>query len=147
MFLALQRAPHRLVQRLGPRHGARFGHAGGLAQVHDVDRRQRPIPDAPGEREDVQPSGLSPVQCLERWRRAPQEQPSALEARAHGGDVARVVARGRPLLVARLVLFVHDDGAEALDRREDRRPGADRDAPLAAAQRAPRVGALAVGKS
>src|SRR6058998_803716 len=60
--------------------------------------------------------------------------------------IAGVVARRRALLVAGLVLFVHDNGAQALHRREYRRAGADGDQPLTPAQRAPRVRALAIGE-
>ena len=87
------------------------------------------------------------IQRLERGRRATENQPRPLELRAHRGGIAGVVARRRALLVAGLVLFVHDNGAQALHRREYRRAGADGDQPLTPAQRAPRVRALAIGEA
>ena len=44
----------------------------------------------------------------------------------HHGAVAGVVARSRvALLVARVVLLVHDDQSEAAERQEERRTGPD----------------------
>ena len=55
-----------------------------------------------------------------------------------------MIARHRPLLVARLVLFVHHDGGESLHRGEHRGARPHGHPPLAAPQRPPCVGALAV---
>ncbi len=83
---------------------------------------------------------------LQRWCRASENQASAFELRPHRRRIAGVVARRRPLLVAGLVLLVHHDRAQPLHRREHGGPGADRHEPLASAQGAPRVGALAIGQ-
>ena len=65
---------------------------------------------------------------------------------AHHGHVAGVVARRLLLLVGMLVLLVHDDQAQRLDRREDGRAGADDDAGAALADLVPFVVALAGGQ-
>ena len=85
------------------------------------------------------------IERLQRRRRASENQPRPLELRAHGRRVARVISRGGALFVAGFVLFVHHDRAQALHGREHSRSGADSDETFAAAQRAPCVGALAVG--
>ena len=68
----------------------------------------------------------------------------SFELSALRGDVARVIARRRALLVARLVLLIHHDRAEPLNGREDGRAGTDRDAALAAPERLPSIDALTI---
>src|SRR5690606_26381909 len=82
--------------------------------------------------------------ALERRRRAAQHAHCTGEPCPDDGQLACVVARRFRLLVARLVLLVHDDRTEVRDRREDGRARTDRDATLAAAESAPRVVALTV---
>src|SRR5690606_4045056 len=80
----------------------------------------------------------------ERRRRAAQHAHCTGEPCPDDGQLACVVARRFRLLVARLVLLVHDDRTEVRDRREDGRARTDRDATLAAAESAPRGAALTV---
>ena len=81
---------------------------------------------------------------LEARRGAAEHTDRPGSVRAHHGDVAGVVARrGVELLVARLVLLVHDDQAEVLDGREDGAPRADDDRVDAVADARPGVEALA----
>ena len=65
-------------------------------------------------------------------RAPPRPSPLPLELRAHQRHVARVVPRRRALFVARLVLLVHHDGGEPLDRGEHGGAWPDRHPPLAA---------------
>src|SRR2546426_12107517 len=113
-------------------------------QIHDLHRRQRARPHAIRQRDGDEPLVS---ERLDRGCRAPENKASSFELRAHRGGVASVVARGRALLVAGLVLLVHHDRAKPLDGREHGGAGPDRGAPLAPAQRAPRIGALAIGQS
>jgi hypothetical protein len=69
---------------------------------------------------------------------------SAPACRAHDRDVAPVIARALLLLVRAVVLLVHDDQAEVRRRREHRRPRADDDVDVAAADAVPLVVPLAV---
>ena len=58
-----------------------------------------------------------------------------------------MIARRLPLLVARLVLFVHDYRAEILQRREDRRARTDCDFLFTALECEPGIVALAIAES
>ena len=83
---------------------------------------------------------------LECRGRAPKHSDRSLVTRPNDSNIAGMVARRLVLLVARFVLFIDDDGANVVQRRKDGGARADRDAPLAALQRAPGVDALAVAK-
>jgi hypothetical protein len=85
--------------------------------------------------------------CLQRGRGAAEDEPRPLQLGPHPHHLPRVVAGRLSVLVALLVLLVHNDEAEILDRREDRGAGPHCDPPLSAAQQPPGVGALAVGQS
>ena len=137
-------AAHGLVERHGPWYPAGVGYPLGAAQVDHRDRWQRSRADPVGQLETHHLPRGGEVQRLEGGRGAAQNHPRSLESRALDGHVAGMVARRRPLLVARLVLFVHHDRPEPLDGSEHRRAGPDGQASLAAPQRPPRVGALAV---
>src|SRR4029078_6898300 len=90
--------------------------------------RKTRFSDALGQRQQrVFPArGIHPA--FETRRRAPEHDYRALVSRAHDRDLSRVIARRLTLLVARLVLLVHDDRAEVLERGKDRRPRAGGDA-------------------
>ena len=84
---------------------------------------------------------------LQRRRRRTEHDGSALDLAARDRHLARVVARRAVLLERRLVLFVEDDEAEVLQRREQRRTRADCDARLALQQALPLAAALRVGEA
>jgi hypothetical protein len=89
-----------------------------LSQVHDLDHwklsARDPIRQA---KQPVLPRlGVHPA--LERRRRASQHDYGARRVRPHDRDLAGVVPGRLALLVARLVLLVHDDGAQIAHRRE-----------------------------
>src|SRR5439155_4226261 len=137
-------AAYGLVERHGPRYPAGVGYPLGPAQVDYLDRWQGSRADSAWKLEAHHLPHGREVQRLERRRGAAQNHARPLEPRTLERHVAGMVARRRPLLVARLVLFVHHDRPEPLDRSEHRGAGPDGHAPLAAPQRPPRVGALAV---
>jgi hypothetical protein len=112
-------------------------------QVNDFNRWQRPPFDAFRQFEQSVLAVLSIVPGLERRRRAAEYAHCAGRGCADNCKLARMVARRLRLLVAGLVLLVENDRAQLTDGREDCRACANRDAPLARAQRAPRVEALA----
>ncbi len=74
---------------------------------------------------------------------AAEQQQRAACARSLGRDVAGVVARVAFVLVGGVVLLVHDDQAEVLDRREHGRARTDAHARLCSAQPPPFLVALA----
>ncbi len=76
----------------------------------------------------------------------PRRTGAALELGADDGEIAGVVARGFLLLVGGLVLLIHDDEAEVLQRGEDGAAGADDDVGAAFMDLIPFVMALAVGE-
>ncbi len=129
---APERIAHRLVQGSSPGNAARLGHALGAPQVHHLDRRQRVGPDPLGQLEAHHAALGREMQGLERGRSAAEQHARSLESGAHQRHVPGVVARGAPLLVARLVLLVHHDGGEPLDRGEHGGAWPDRHPPLAA---------------
>ena len=83
------------------------------------------------------------VVTLHRGRRRPQHHRRPLDLAAHNGHVPRVIARRLFLLVGVLVLFVHDDQPQRIDRRENGRAGADDDAGASLADFMPFIVALA----
>ena len=82
------------------------------------------------------------LKTFERRRRRTQQRNRAFEFRAHDGDVPPVIARRLFLLVARLLLFIHDDQAQIFERREHRRARSHHDARLAAPHAPPFARAL-----
>ena len=104
--------------------------------IDDVDLRQPRLADALGQREQRVLRRSRAFTQLSRLGVALPRTTTAPSFRARTiGDFARVIARRLALLVARLVLLVDDDGAEVVERREDRRARADGD-PLAPFARA-----------
>ena len=99
------------------------------------------------ERDQRVAAALRVVVALQRRRRRAEHDQRARLARAHDRDVAAVVARALLLLVRAVVLLVDDDQAERAQRREHRRPRADDDVDVAAADALPLVVALAVGEA
>jgi len=147
LLLPGQGAPHALVERLTP---------GDAAGVGDARRgsEDRPPPPAGGvahrcgRAASARRCGRCPPGGASRAR--------AWHCRVSGGhppggpdraDVAGVIAGRRSLLVAPLMLLVDHDGAQTLDGREDRGAGPDRDPPLPATERPPRVGPFAFRES
>ena len=65
------------------------------------------------------------VEALHRRRGRTEHDDSAFHLAAHDRDIARVVTRRFLLLVGMLVLLVHDDEPQRIDRRKDRRARAD----------------------
>ena len=63
------------------------------------------------------------------------------------GDIARVIGRRPLFFVCALVLLIHDDQPQPLDRREERRTRADDHIHFARADAPPLVQPLAVGQS
>ena len=138
---------HSGIQRFAPGHSPRLGHPRRLPQIDDGHRWQGPRIDPLRQAKHADRTGVSEVEGLERWGGAAQDEARRFELRPYPRDVAGVVAGRAPLLVATLVLLVHDDGAEPLHRREHRRARTHGHPPLTAAQRAPRIDPLAVGES
>ena len=142
----LERLAQHAANPAAPRR-ARFVARAFVRRSTTSTRGSAPPPTRAGKREQPVLPRARVLPALEAWRRAAEHAHGAGLARPHDRDLARVVARRFALLVARLVLLVHDDRAEIGKRGEDRRPRADRDAPFAAAQREPRVVALAVAEA
>ena len=95
----------------------------------------RTIEHAARQRHDAVAAGRGVVKGLHRRRRRAEHDHRAGLARAHHGDVARVIPRRLLLLVGAVVLLVDDDQAEAGDGREDRGAHADDHVHVAAAIR------------
>ena len=91
-----------------------------FAQVHDSYFRERPVFDARRQLKQLIFSRARVVKAFERRRRRAEQRHRAFELRAIHGDIAAVIARRFLLLVARLLLLVHDDQAEIFERRENR---------------------------
>ena len=144
---------NRVVERGADRRGKRRVHGGHIArfcfrplraQIHDVHVWQSRAARALGEGEQLVFSRRRVRPALETRRRTAKDHHGTFGARTHNRDLARVIARRLALLVARLVLFVHDDGAEVAQRGKNRGTRADDNALLPAAQREPRVVPLSV---
>jgi hypothetical protein len=118
-----------------------------LAHVDDRHGGERPIEHAAREYDPFVLAGDRVVVALHRRRRRPEDDQRAGLASADDGDVAAVVSRTLFLLVGAVVLFVNDNQSHLLERREHRRPGADDDIDVAAADALPLVVALAIGEA
>ena len=114
------------------------------AQIHHVHVWQPRTAGAIGQREQLVLARRRIAPALQAGRGTAQHHDGALRARAHDGDFARVIAWCLALLVAALVLLVHDDGAQVAERCEDGRSRTHRDALFTATQREPCVISLAV---
>ena len=115
---SLEPQRERLAQRF--RNGRRaVPRAKFLAQVHDAHARHGTVRHARAERQQAIFSRARVVIRLNRRRSRPEQRHGPLQPRAIHGHVAAVVARRLLLLVARLLLFVHDDQAHVFERREN----------------------------
>ena len=70
------------------------------------------------------PACQAVVQGLQRRGGGGEQHVRSVYASQHHGGVARSVARGGVLLVGDVVLFLHYDQAEILERQEQGGPGA-----------------------
>ena len=77
--------------------------------------------------------------ALQRGRRGAQHNRQAFELRTLDRDIAGVVSGELVLLVAAVVLLIHDDQAEVRERGEDRGSGPDNHTRLALGRPRPRV--------
>ena len=118
-----------------------------LAHVDDRHGGERPVEDPALQDDALEPARHRVVVGLHRRRRRAEHDQRAGALRAHDRHVAAVVARALFLLVRAVVLLVDDDQAEPVERREDRRTGADDDLDVAAPDPLPLIVALAVGEA
>ncbi|MCY1180489.1 hypothetical protein D9M73_209360 [compost metagenome] len=91
-------------------------------------------------------AALCVVQAFQRRRGRAEQDRHVLQAGAHHGQVAGVVAQAFLLFIGAVVLLVDDDQPRILQWGEQRRTGADDDIRLAIAGGQPGVEALAVGQ-
>ena len=104
----------------------------GLAQVHQLHGWQRGSAEAFLQRHMPRPVLAHGPPGLERGRSRPQQHLGSMEVAEHRGRIASLVARGGILLlVAGVVLFVHDDEPEVAERQEHGAPRPHQQAPLA----------------
>ena len=68
--------------------------------------------------------------ALEGGRGAAKHADRPVRAGPHDCQISGVVSRGLRLLVAPVVFLVDDNGTEVVERREERRPGTDRNPAL-----------------
>src|SRR5579859_6560917 len=87
-------------------------------------------------------SGASVVVGFERGSGRAEQGDRAFEARSVDSRVTSIVSRRFFLLVARFLLFVHDDEAEIFERRKNRGARAHNHASLTAANAPPFAGAF-----
>src|SRR6185503_8526984 len=85
-------------------------------EIDDVYLRQATAADAVGKVQQRVLSAFGIRPALERRRCTAEYNDGSLESRSNNCELARVIARGLALLVARLVLFIHDYRAEILER-------------------------------
>jgi hypothetical protein len=117
-----------------------------LPAVHHVDAGHSLASDAAGQDEAAVLAPQRVVVRFQRRRGGAEQGHRTLQARAHHGHVAAVVARALVLLVGGLVLLVHDHEPHLRERREDRGARADGDAGVPFAQAPPLVVTLAHGQ-
>src|SRR4051812_616698 len=119
------------------RHGGVIN--GCLAQINDVYARQFAAANAIGQRQQRVFAGHRVRPGLERRRGAAKDRDGTLCFGPNYRHLSRVIPRCFTLLVAGLVLFVDDDGAEILEWSEDSRSGSDDDPLVASFEREPGV--------
>ena len=113
-----------------------------LAQVDNFHRRERPVFHARIQLQEMIFSRPRVLKTFKRRRRRAEQRDSAFQFRAHDGDVPPVIARRFFLLVAGLLLFIHDNQAQIFERRENCRARSHHDARLAAPHAPPFARAL-----
>ena len=121
--------------------GAKF-----LAQVHHPHLRERAIFHARLQLQQRVLTCPRVVITLKRRRRGAENHRHAFESRAINSRVAAVISRCFLLLVARLLLFIHQNQPEIFKRREHGRTRANHDARLAASHAPPFPRALVIRK-
>ena len=130
----------------GEKMGTAFARAHGLAHIHDAHDGHLLVVRPLGQLQQRVFALAAVVVALQRGRGRAEHDRRPFHLAAHDGHVARVVARRLLLLVGVLVLLVHDDQAQRLDRRKDRRARADGDPRAALADLVPFVVPLAGGQ-
>ena len=118
----------------------------GLAHVHDAYVRHFLVVHALRQFEQRIFAVFAIVIAFQRRCGRTEHDDGIFHPAAHNGHVAGMVARRFLLLVGVLVFLVHDDEAERLDRRKNRRTGANDDAGTALADFVPFVMAFAGGQ-
>ena len=113
-----------------------------LAQVYDANVGERTIGDARFQLEQLVLAVARVVVALEGRSGGAEHHDGVFEMRAVDGCVATVIPRRFFLLVAGLVLLIHDDQAEVFERRENRGARADHYARFPAADAPPFARAL-----
>jgi hypothetical protein len=103
-----------------------------LAEVYDFDRRELALQHS--ARQPYQPVASAPRigERLDRRSGRAEDHRTISEAAQRNRKVAGVVANPVLLLVGSVVLFIHDDEPEVIDRGEDSRARADYDPHVAA---------------
>ena len=134
------------VRRVARAQSGRDARRVSFPAIDDVDLGQPRLAHALGQRQQRVLPARRIDPALETRRRASEHDDRALVSRSHDRDLSRVIARRLTLLVARLVLLVHDDRAEVLERREDRRARANGDPLATLLEREPFVIPLAVAQ-
>src|SRR5258707_15889901 len=112
------------------------------AQIDDAYLWQRRTACTVGEREQLVLPRRRIRPALQTWRRTAEHHHRARSPRPYDGNLARMISRRFALLVARLVLLVHDDRAEISQRSKDGGACADRDALFSAREGEPGVATL-----
>ncbi len=105
-----------------------------LPQVGDTDLRQGTAVVALRQLQQIVLSLLRVVKRLHRGRGRAQQQPRALGGAAVFCHIPGVITGCVFRLIGPLLLLIHDDEAQVLQRRKHRRPGAQHDMGLAPPQ-------------
>ena len=110
--------------------------------VDQLDGGQRAIHHAVAHFDQLVPAQHRVLPALQRRRGRAHHHLGALDFGPHHGHIARVVARRLLLLVALVVLLVHQNQAEIRHGREDGRPRANHNRRFAPPYAPPLVAAL-----
>ena len=121
-----------------------------LLRVHKHNLRLGRSAITLGEGDETIPPRTRQVVRLERRRGRPKQRPRPVHPSQHQRCVARMVTWRRVvLLIRRLMLLIHHNQPQPIERQKERRPHADDDRRLAirAEQSAPHFRAFAVGEA
>ena len=110
---------------------------GALIDHRNTGQRSVLNPLRQREREILAAPGI--VERLKGWRGAAQDDHGAALLRPYDGHIARMIPRRFFLLIRGVVLLINDDQTEIVQRRKDRRAGANRNARLTTGQAPPLV--------
>ncbi len=116
-----------------------------LAHVHDADVRHPGVVGPLGQLQERVFAAAAIIITFERRCGGAEHHGGAFHLAAHDGHVARVVTRRFFLLVSVLVFLVHDDQAQRIYGRKNRRARADDNARATLANLVPLVVPLAGG--